>query len=174
MFNTTETILNIPDIKKIYDINDRQIAELETAINQIEDDILLETMGEGKIKRWEAMLGIIPLDDDTLDNRRFRIRAKVLERLPYSKRVIIRKLDTLAPEGYTLEITADTIIVKLALKSKRMIADVLDMLENSTPLNMILNVSIIWNQYETVGKYTYAELSQYTYKRIREEVFLDE
>lgn len=171
MFNTTETILNIPDIKKIYDINDRQIAELETAINQMEDDILLETMGEGKIKRWEAMLGIIPLDDDTLDNRRFRIRAKVLERLPYSKRVIIRKLDTLAPEGYTLEITADTIIVKLALKSKRMIADVLDMLENSTPLNMILNVSIIWNQYETVGKYTYAELSQYTYKRIREEVF---
>lgn len=171
MFNAPETILNIPDIKKIYDINDRQIVELETAINEMEDDILLETMSEEKIKRWEAMLGIIHLNDDTLDNRRFRIRAKVLEGLPYSLRVIMRKLDVLVPEGYTLEITADAIIVKLASKSKRMIEDVFDMLENSTPLNMVLNVSIIWNQYETVGAYTYAELSQYTYKRIREEVF---
>ena len=171
LFNAPEIFIKIPDIKKIYKINDSQIDELENAVAQLDNDIFFKAMSEERIARWENMLGIASLDDDTLDNRRLRINARILEKLPYSKRVLMRKLDTLAPDGYTLEISTDTVSVKLALKSKRMIQDVLEMLENSVPLNMTLNVSIIWNQYEGVSKYTYQELSQLTYSHIREEVF---
>ena len=39
-------------------------------------------MGENKIQRWEKMLGIIPYNS-SIEERRTRIQAKVLEKLPY-------------------------------------------------------------------------------------------
>lgn len=173
MFNAPEIFTNIPDIAQIYAINDEQIAELEDAVDQMNDNIFLDSMNEEMIARWEKMLDIIPLDDDTLDDRRFRVKSKVLEKLPYSYRVILAKLDTLCPDGYQFIIDEDRLSVetKLALKSKRMITDVDEMLEDVLPLNMTYVVSILWNQYETLARYTHEHLASYTQKQLRENVF---
>ena len=93
--------------------------KLTAAVDQMEKDIFLESMGEEKIKLWEKMLRIKPLDDDTLSDRRFRIQSKVLEKLPYSYRVVIRKLEALAPGGMEITRTDKNITVKSVLHQRR-------------------------------------------------------
>ena len=61
-------------------------------------------------------------------------------------------------------------VVKVALKSKKMIDAVENMLESYLPLNITLKVIIMYNTYEILQKYTYEELQKYTYKNLREEV----
>ena len=61
-------------------------------------------------------------------------------------------------------------VVKVALKSKKMIDAVENMLESYIPLNIALKVIIMYNTYEILQKYTYEELQKYTYKNLREEV----
>ena len=45
MFNAPEIIMNIKDIAEIYKINDSQEAELENAVEILENSIFLEQMG---------------------------------------------------------------------------------------------------------------------------------
>ena len=173
MFNAPEIFTNIPDIARIYEINDRQSDDLDRALAQMDDNIFLDRMDEATCLRWEKILGITALDDDTLDDRRFRVKAKVLEKLPYSYRVIIEKLDTLCPDGYTFIIDDDRLSAeaKLALKSKKMIKDVDQMLDNVMPLNMTYVVSVLWNSHEVLGRFTHEELSVLTYQDMREKEF---
>ena len=171
MFNAPEVITMIPDIQKIYDINDTQCEELEVAVETMDKNIFLDSMDEKTIKRWEEILEINPYDDDTLNDRRFRVKGKVMEKLPYSHRVIVHRLNTLAPDGYRMTINEkrDEMSVKLVIKSKKMIEDVRKLLEELLPLNIIFDVSILWNQYSTLSQFTYAQLSNRTYKDLREE-----
>ena len=172
MFDAPKIFSNIPDIAQIYEINDKQSDGLDEAINQLNDDIFLDTMSESKTERWEKMLSITHQDNDTISDRRFRIKAKVLEKLPYSYRVIINKLNTLCPNGYTFELSEDRIkvSVKLVLDSKKMINDVKDMLERMLPLNMLYSVEILYNTYAVLSGKTYDYLSSYTYQNLRDEI----
>jgi hypothetical protein len=44
------------------------------------------------------------------------------------------------------------------------------MLERMVPLNMNIDLDLMYNQHLTVGKFTHEFLSKYTQKGIREEV----
>ena len=70
LFNAPEIFANVPDIAKIYEINDKQIDEVENAATQLDKDIFFETMGEERIVRWEKILGITPPDNYSLEDRR--------------------------------------------------------------------------------------------------------
>lgn len=172
MFNAPVIITNIPDIAKIYEINEIQCNDLENAINIMEQNIYLDSMNEDMIARWENMLNITPNTDDTINDRRFRVKTKVMERLPYSFRVITHKLDTLCPDGYVMTISDDRteIHIRLMLKSKKMVKDVGELMEDILPLNMFFNVTITWNQYIVYAAKRYSELEQYTHKIMREEI----
>lgn len=172
MFNAPDIISNIPDIAQIYKINEAQCNELDAAVEMLNQNIFLDTMNEDMIASWEELLGITPVDNDTVEDRRFRVKSKVMERLPYSIRVIWNKLDTLCPDGYVMTLDDNLIKahVKLSLKSKKMIEDVKVLLENTLPLNIFFDVSIIWNQYVVYESMTYDDLQKYTHTAMREEV----
>ena len=170
MFETPEVIIQIPDIKQVYDAVDKQIEKLTAAVDQMEDDIFLESMGEEKIKAWEKMLRIKPLDDDTLSDRRFRIQSKVLEKLPYSYRVVVRKLQALVPDGMQITRSDRNMIVKLALASKKKIHDVAELLEVTLPLNMNYEVIIMFHTYGFFKdkRMTYGQMKAFSYLALRE------
>ena len=172
MFNAPEIFTNIPDIAQIYEINNKQSDDLDQALAQMDDNIFLDRMDEATCKRWEGILEITAFDDDTIDDRRFRIKSKILEKLPYSYRVIIKKMDVLCPDGYTFIIDDDRLSVeaKLSLKSKKMVKDVDELFDNVIPLNMTYVVSIIWNTHAVLSRYTHEELSKLTHKELREKV----
>lgn len=172
MFNAPQIYLDIPDIAQIYDINAKQEQALDETVAGLDADIFLDTMGETKIARWEKLLGISPQDDDRLDDRRLRVKSKVLEKLPYTYRVIIRRMDALCPDGYTLELSnnRNAVTVKLALKSKKMITQVGDMLEQMLPLSVLYDVTILYNTYALLAYKSYGALSAYTYQGLRDEI----
>ncbi|MDF2989444.1 MAG: hypothetical protein K0R50_4954, partial [Eubacterium sp.] len=60
---------------------------------------------ENGIKRWETILKIFPKGSDTLDIRKFRILARLNEKLPYTKRTLERQLTVLCGEdGYSVNL----------------------------------------------------------------------
>ena len=173
MFNAPDIITNIPEIAQIYAINDKQSYDLDLAIERMDQNIFLDTMDESTIARWEKMLQFVPLATDTIEDRRFRVKSKVIEKLPYSYRVILKKLDTLCPLGYAFVMndSKTDVAVKLALKTKNMINDVDVLLDQMLPLNMTYSVIVMWNSYEILSNMKHDELSAYTHKSLREDVF---
>lgn len=53
------------------------------------------------LSRWEKILGIVPKGTDTLDGRRFRILARLNERLPYTLPRFRQMLESLCGTGNT-------------------------------------------------------------------------
>ena len=62
--------------------------------------------------------------------------------------------------------------IKVALKSKRMIDAVQELLEECLPLNVSINVMIMYNTYEVLEGFAYEELEKFTYEQLREEVLV--
>lgn len=173
MFNAPIFISNIPDIKQIYLLNEQQGIELDEAIQRLNNNIFLNWMDEETCSRWEKILGLNRYDDDSLDDRRYRIKSKVLERLPYSIRVIIDKLDVLCPNGYSLQINdAKTEInIQITLKSSKALRDVSEFLDNVVPLNMIYAVTVMYNSHKVLSDHTHSELGLYTHAQLLDHVF---
>ena len=136
MFNAPEAFEKIPDIAKIYEINDKQIGDLENAVTQLDDDIFFETMSEERIKRFENILGIVALDNMSIEDRRLKVHMKVLEKLPYSYRVIAKKLDALVGNAYTMKVENNVFRFTCSVIDKTLLDYILDMFEEIVPLNI--------------------------------------
>ncbi|NFG22702.1 DUF2313 domain-containing protein [Clostridium botulinum] len=163
-FKEFKTIANTenPEIKLLW-------KALKDAFN---DQFVNDATGNG-IKRWESILKIIPKGTDSLDFRKFRIITRLNERLPYTYRLLEQQLTTLCgKDGYYLELKNKeyTLIVKIALTAKSNFYDVVDLLERTVPANIVIDLSLLYNQQLTLSKYTHKELSAYTHNKLRNEV----
>ena len=173
-FNAPTIITDVPDIAQIYEINEDQGDELDAAISEMDDNIFLDDMHESQIARWEKILKISPASDDTIEDRRFRVKSKALERLPFSYRVIMSKLQSLCPEGVEVAIDDDRLHmdISLALRSVKMLADVDDLMDSVLPLNMTYAIIILYNQYLIYnGIWTHGEMAAYTHEELRSNVW---
>ena len=104
MFEAPEIIKNIPDIKQIYDINEMQGDTLDQTVEQIDSDMNIDEMDASTVERWETILKIVPARSDTLDVRRFRIKTKITDSMPYTYRALERKLDDMCAGAYDIMI----------------------------------------------------------------------
>ena len=171
MFNAPTIVTQIPDIAQIYAINEEQGEQLDADVEQINNDIFVDSMGDDTLKHWESIFGLTVPDDSSLDDRRIKVKGKMMEKLPYSYRVVISNLDALLPNGYDLTINEDLTYmqVKIVLTSKYMLANVQQFLDSIVPLNMVLDVVLMFNTYNVLGLYTHNHLSQYTYQGLNDE-----
>lgn len=143
MFDAPVIIKGIPDIAQIYKFNDWQIADLDAAMEQLENNILPDTMSQEMLEKWEKLLKLFPRPDDSLDDRRICVKRKVLERLPYSFRVIQRRIKELCENGFVFWISDDRteIEIVLSLDSERQVEIIEELLENLLPLNVSYQVN---------------------------------
>ena len=145
------------------------------AENALADQFILEATENG-VKRWESMLGISPMDTETLDERKFRILAKLNQELPYTLRKLEQALTNLCGAGnYVVEITAAEyhIKVKLALANQNNYHEVEKLLMKMVPANMTQYVQIMYNKHEAWMSYMHSQLAAYTHKRLKSEVVTD-
>lgn len=170
MFETPEIIKNIPDIKQIYDINEMQGDALDQTVEQIDSDMNLDEMDASTVERWETILKIVPARSDTLDVRRFRIKTKITDSMPYTYRALERKLDDMCAGAYDIVIDRvnQSIKVNLGLASQKKINDVMNMLEEMVPLDMIIDTSVLYNAHVYLAQYPHCILAQFTHKELRE------
>ncbi|OSA89563.1 UNVERIFIED_ORG: hypothetical protein B2H93_15995 [Clostridium botulinum] len=163
-FKEFKTVTNTenPEIKLLW-------STLEDAFN----DQFINDATENGVKRWESILKIVPKGTDSLDFRKFRIITRLNERLPYTYRLLEQQLTTLCgKDGYHLELKNKeyTLIVKIALTAKSNLDDVGDLLNRTVPANIVIDLSLLYNQQLTLSKYTHKELSAYTHNNLRNEV----
>ncbi len=139
MFEAPEIIKGIPDIRQIYEINDTQETDLDGALAELGDNIFIDSMSEEMTEKWEKMLKLVKAEGDRLEDRRSRVKAKILERLPYSQRVITGKIKGICAELYDISINDDRTEIEIAalFDGASQIEIMEEMLENSLPLNMV-------------------------------------
>lgn len=143
------------------------------AIEDALDDQFIVDSTENGVKRRESILKIIPKGTDTLNERKFRLIARENEKLPYTYRAMQQRLINLCgADGYSLTVNNNTftITVRVALTNKNNYADVEALIDKMAPENMIIDLSLLYNQHSTLAKFTHAQLSAYTHNQLRSEV----
>lgn len=98
------------------------------------------------------------------------------EDVPYTYRILCRQLQALCGEdGYTISLNKDKYILKVrvALKSRKMKNEVDKLVERIAPLNLLLDVEILYNTHRMLHDYglTYRELGLYTFGAIKTHQF---
>lgn len=157
------------------DTEDVELEELRKAIDDVLNDQFIETATERGIARREAILGIVPYGDDTLETRRFRVAGRWLNRLPYTMRMLRERLDKLLGEGhYVIELHKEpyTLRVKIELIVKRQFEAAQKMLREVVPANLSLTVELRYNQHQTLRPLTHGAMRIYKQIDLREEAIV--
>ena len=169
-------LLKTYEFPLLCDTEQREFDRLNTAVDEVLDAQFVSTAGERGIERYEQIFSIVPQDTDTLDERRFRVLAKINAQLPFSIRRLRQQLATLCgDDGYKLEVNGGvyTRTVKVALTAKRNQQAVEELLADIVPANMVCTTSLLYNQHADLTRFTHAQLALLTHFEIREEVLPD-
>lgn len=164
------------EMKAIMDGQQDGLSTLWNAVQSVFDDQFVEDATENGIKRWEKILSITPKGSETLDTRRFRIKTRLNEQLPFTIPVLNQQLSTLCgAEGYSVEMEKGTYIlyVKVALVAKSNLDDVDTLLKRIVPAEIVIDLTLKYNTHEVLAGFTHAELSAYTHEQLRSEVLND-
>ncbi|WP_324824980.1 putative phage tail protein [Sinanaerobacter sp. ZZT-01] len=163
----------ILEFKELTEAETTEMVKLYHAIQLVADDQYVESATENGVKRWESILKILPKGTDLLEERKFRIVTRLNEKLPYSYRMLLQQLETICGKsGYTVELKEDEykLIVKVALTVKSNFDDVDLLLHRVVPANLVIDLSLKYNQHSTLEKFTHAKLASYTHEFLRNEV----
>ena len=170
-----ELLQPIQDFQGLNDAYKAELKDLYEACAALFDDQFISTASETILAKWENHLGILPNATDTLDERRFRILAKINDTPPYTERYLKNKLTELCSDGeFELEIDIPnyTVRVGVTLNSPANTDTIYAWLRELLPANLLLSVyQVLTRHYELVG-FTHNDLSQYTHNQIKyREIF---
>lgn len=164
------------ELEKTLKAQQQEVQILEDITEELTNNQFIISADAQGIKKYEAMLGIEVLDDDTLENRRLRVLAKWNNAIPYTTHALKKKLGNLCgEEGYVLELLnlEYKVKVRVALKSKKNYRMVEGLLGEVIPANMEIDLSLLYNQHKTLRQFTHGQLTAYTHNQIRNEVLND-
>ncbi len=168
-----QVLKDVREYKSIMQAEESELVDLWTALENALKDNFIDDATENGVLRLESILKIIPKAADSLEDRKFRIKARFNEQLPYTFRTLQERLTTLCGEdGYTCELFNDTYTLKvrieLFVKGKYDTVD--DFLERIVPANLMIDLDLKYNTYDKLSAFTYNQLSGYTYDDLRDEV----
>lgn len=164
-------IKRILEFEKIADAENPEINNLWAAHKGVLDNQFIKTLTEEGCKRWESILNIVPMGTDTLEDRRFRILARINADLPFTFRQLENMLHALCGDDYTCELINNDykLVIRLALSVRRQYDEVSSLLKKVVPANLLIDLDLIYNQYLTLEPFIYEDLEPYTHEELREE-----
>ena len=168
-----EHILQMKEFKAISAATDKQIEKLNKRINEMRDDLLISTSQESGIVYREKILKIVPLDTDTLEDRRYKVLLKWYDTYPYTEFDLRKRLDRICGVGqYILKIdkVKNTLSCLVELTSRKMLNSVRDLLEDIVSLNVSMGVGLRYNQWSTLANKKWQEVSAFTWEEKKNEV----
>lgn len=132
----------------------------------------INTLDEQGCARWEKMLDITPKGTATVEDRRLAILARINASLPYTYRQLENFLRNICADDYTLALDNANykLTVLLNLSRRNQFNEVAHLLSRVIPANIVFEVGLKYNQYETIRPYKYELLSDYTFHEIRAEI----
>lgn len=161
---------NYREITEICSIGDTEINELDIYKNKVLQEFYLETATDFGIKRIEDMLGIVSSANESTEFRKFRIKSK----LTSVNNSLIYKLNKLIPDGdYYLSLDTSNLVLtlKIPITNAMYINSVSEMLENTVPMNIAVECSVLYTPNNKISKYKHNELNNYTHNYIKEDLY---
>lgn len=168
-----EWLRDFKEIKILCSIQQTQAEQLWQKGEAIWKNNFIDTLDESGCKRWEQMLELHQKDTYTLEERRNYIAGRLAEQRPFTYKRLKQMLSVLCgQEGYTIKLIPETytLVVKVQLTSKNMLADVKKLLDRIVPANLVVDADLMYNVYAFLHPYRYQELKKYTMKQLREDV----
>ena len=135
-------------IKQFQGIRDGENPEFCTlfqSMEQVLNRAFIEESDEVGIRRWERILHLVSNGD--LDVRKFRILARMNEKLPYTMPILKQQLELLCgSDGYTIALNQEqyTLQVRLAFLVSEKLAAVREYLQRIKPANILVQYGL-WN-----------------------------
>lgn len=167
-----EIVRDYREFRFIAETENPELIHVWDALDGIFFDQFIETLTNNGCKRWEQILAIAVSAADTLEERRARIKARINETLPYTYRMLQQILNSICGEdGYTMKLLHEkyTLLVRIELGKKKRYAYIKETLDRILPANLLLDISIHYNEHKKVARYRNSLLSKYTHREIREE-----
>lgn len=162
------------EMNQILTTEEAQFQDVEDTHNMMVDNRFIVSCDETGIARFEDMLGISPLANDTLEGRRFRVLTYWNKVLPYNYAYLDNQLESLCGRGkyrINLNTAALTLIVKIALSVQNMFTDCEKLIRSIVPCNVVTEVQLMYNTHEDLALHTHGELASYTHQQLRTEEF---
>lgn len=115
---------------------------LWNAADRVLENQFIDTADEYGISRFEKVMGIQPLIEDSIDVRRARVKSKWISLLPYTLKMLIQKLIILCGgEDFQVIKKYDRYIIRI-VTHLRLYGDILrlrELLEEMIPANMVID-----------------------------------
>lgn len=159
----------LQDKKEYIHICQTQNKEFVFLLDKINDclkDRFLHELTLNGIKRWEKIMKITPKTSETLEDRRFRIINRYLNKLPYTMTSLKQILNTLCGEnGYTIDYDIDTFTLKIRLNLtvKNQLDEVKRTLKHIVPTNIVQDIDLLYNTWGIVKYKTFGEMKNLTW-----------
>ncbi len=87
------------EIQQIMNTENPEFYLLENEAERVRNNQYIISCDENGIKRFEKLLNIVPLPDDTLDSRKSRCLMRWNETIPYTYKSLVNRLDLICGEG---------------------------------------------------------------------------
>jgi hypothetical protein len=163
----------IREYKALTDTEQPEMTLLWDELDDVQKDQFVVTATINGVSRWEAVLNIKPKASDSLEDRKFRIMTRLNEQIPYTITGLRKQMETLCGAGnyeILLDNGAYTLSVKVGLAAKNNYDDVDAMVNRMVPANLLVDISLKYNQHVTLEEYTHQQLASYTHYKLRNEV----
>ena len=167
-----DMLKEIREFKALAESYDVSLKDATRALRKVYNEQFVAEADEQGLAVYERFLGISAGELDTIEERRFRIMARFYENAPYTLKSLEKNLAVLCGEdGFTInrELAEFYIKIRLSLTSKKNMKIVERLLERILPANMIYEVELMYNQWNMVSDKTWGELSERSWRDVREE-----
>lgn len=146
----------IRNARELVAVTDAENPEFELVFDTSEQVLKNQFIHDSNIdgiKRYEKILGIRPTSDDTLESRIFRVTSRWNEKIPYTWKVLLERLDALCgKDNYTVELRPNEyeVELKVYLPFSGQVNELEYILSYMIPVNMVV-ISFNVLDYEAVG-----------------------
>lgn len=142
-------IKNIEEFERIAAAYDKELRLIWAALGAQQENQYFDTMDEHTCARWESLIGIKLVGDETLAERRIAIKGRWTSSLPYTEPKFHEVLKAMVGDYYTLNISVQQKVLKVGIFLAQMLKvdSVYDIMRAMAPADMDVLVKIIYNKW---------------------------
>lgn len=129
------------EFEEIASAIDPEFTRLYQLLDRWNKNIFPKEANEEGIEKFEELLNITPQITDTLDDRRYRIIAKLNAKLPYTEVQLRRILGgILGYDGFTLTVKDLILTISLAEDNNSKLNIIIELLKEIVPMNILIKI----------------------------------
>ncbi len=142
-------ISSIEEFQRIAEAYDAQLRLIWQALGAQYENQYFDTMDEDTCARWESLIGIQLVGDETLPERRMMIKGRWASSLPYTEPKFHEVLKSMVGDYYTLSISVQQKLLSVGIMLAQVLKvnTVYDIMRAMAPADMDVIVKIIYNRW---------------------------